>query len=157
MIVGEVDDPWVEVLKAFHPNGHIRQRLVVGVVVGPPRKVVRGVLTGRVVALAGQDHCSVGSAHDQGLMAAGVTRRRYEEDPWQHLGLAGELFESTPFEELGQRVVRCVACFGQLPRLDEDGSTDQLGVTSAVVEVQVAVGHMRDVADVGTGGGQRGG
>ena len=33
--MGEVDDPWVEVLKAFHPNGPLWQRLVVGVVVGP--------------------------------------------------------------------------------------------------------------------------
>jgi hypothetical protein len=71
VIVGEVDDPWVEVLKAFHPNRPLRQALVVAVVVGPPRKVVRGPLTGSVVALAGQDHCSVASAHDQGLTPAG--------------------------------------------------------------------------------------
>ena len=52
-------------------------------------------------------------------------------------------------------MLRASASFGQLSRLHEHGSTDQLGVSSAVVEVQAAVGDVCDVDKVGACGGQR--
>jgi hypothetical protein len=72
----------------------------------------------------------------------------------QDLGLAGELLEMSSVKELGQGVVRTVPSFGELTHLDEHRSTDQLGISSAVVEMQVAVGDMSDVVKIGTGGGQ---
>ena len=65
MIVGKVDDPGVKALESLHQNGHIGQRLAVIVAVGLPGEAVRGVLTGDVVALAGQDHRAIPLSHDK--------------------------------------------------------------------------------------------
>ena len=77
--MGEVDNARIELLEGIDPVRDVRQGLAVTVAMGSPGELVRGVLRCRVVALARQDHCSIGAADDQRLVTAGVTRCWHEE------------------------------------------------------------------------------
>ena len=64
-VVGEVDDPGIELLKGVNPVRDIGQRLNVRITMGLPRQLVGGVLGGGVVALPRHDHRPIGPADDQ--------------------------------------------------------------------------------------------
>ena len=88
-------------------------------------------------------------------MTVGVTWRRHEEDPRQHLNLACHLFEATALDELGERVVRHLAGGIQFGSLNEDRDLAQHRIAATVVEVQVAVRGEPDIRDLHPDGRQR--
>ena len=81
-------------------------------------------------------------------MAVGVTWRRHQEDPGQHLSLAGHWFEPAAFDEFGEGVIGCLAGGAEFDVLDEDRDLAQQRVAAAVVEVQVAVRGKPDVRNL---------
>ncbi len=103
-IVGEVDDTGIELLEGIDPVRDGGQGLAVTVAMSAPGELVSGVLCRRVVALARQDHCSIGAADDQRLVTVGVTRCGHEEHPGQYLNLVSYWFEAGALDEFGERV-----------------------------------------------------
>src|SRR6266567_4692992 len=154
-VVGEVDHPGIELLEGINPVRDVGQGRAVSITMGSPRELVGRVLRCRIVALPRHDHRPVRSADDQRLVTVGVTWRRHEEDPRQHLSLACHSFEATALDEFRERVVLRLAGGIELDFLNEDRDLAQHRVAAAVVEVQVAVRGKPDVRDLRPGGRQR--
>jgi hypothetical protein len=101
---------------------------------------------------------AVVSGHDDGLMAGGMSGSRNHEDPGQHLSFPIELLvaQARRVKELRQRVVRGRSRCLELHTLREDRSTRELGIATAVLEVEVTVDHQLDILPVSTGSGDGG-
>ena len=88
-------------------------------------------------------------------MTAGMTWRRHEVNPRQHLGLACHLLEAAALDEFRERVILRMAGVVELCSLHEDRDLAQRRVTAAVVEVQVAVRGQPDIREPRPDGRQR--
>lgn len=134
-----------------------RKRLLRALERGLSGQVVRRELGREVVCLTGEDHGAVASPEDQRLMPLSVAGRRNDPDSRPELGLTGEFLvnRSGEVDELIDGVV-AAAGGGQLHILDQDGLAYQERVSSAVVEVKVAVHDDADVCRSDSGCRQRG-
>lgn len=104
------------------------------------------------------DHSAVGATDHHRLMSCGVPRRRQHRDAREHLYVALDdcVAQAWSVDEFGKGVVGTVRQF-QLDRLDHDRSTGKKRVTSAVIEVQVAVDHDSHVFGAAASYPERGG
>ena len=149
------DRPGVELQQARHPLRLARQWLGVIVLSRPPGEKIRAVCRSRVVTLACDDDIAVSTSDNQRLVSFRVSRCGDQEDPRQHLSLTVQLFVASCFDEFGQRIARRGPRRLQFNGLDEDWSIPDERVAPTVVEVQVAVGHMRHLIQTHGDGVQR--
>lgn len=150
------DTPRIELLQAVHPGRRGWQRLSMTVPFGSPGENVAAIGRRGVVALSRNDHIAVSASGYKRLVSFCMAGCWDQEDARQHLSLAVDLLVPTAFNQLRQRVVKtCPRCC-EFGRLNKDRPITEKRVTAAVVEVEVAVGHMRYLVETGANGGQRG-
>src|SRR5215213_4157340 len=85
-----------------------------------------------------------------------MSRGRDDEEAWQHLGLAVQLFIPARCDQFGQGVVRSRTGGVKLRRLNEDREVCEEWVSTTVIKMQVAVRHMRDVIEADSDCAKRG-
>jgi hypothetical protein len=109
------------------------------------------------VALAGDHDGAVVGTHDEGLVSGRVPRGGNDQHPGEDLGFAVELLlaQAGSVDQFRQRVAVTSSCL-QLDALGDDRPPRQLGVPAAVVEVEMAVDHDRDIVGGDAGVGESG-
>jgi hypothetical protein len=140
-------------IKAQHPVDPCRidrQRLSQPISPSPRGELVASEIGGRVVCLPGENHCAVGAADSQTLVARGMPWRREDPDTGEDLGLAVQLFvrRSWMVDQLRHCVVGRRTRLGELVPLSEDRTAGKQWIAAAMVEVQVAVDDPADTLDM---------